>query len=169
MTVIYNPASALSSTAPVVGSTGTFTGQLIGGGTTTNNNAAAGVIGEYTSSEVLAGSAIPITHITNANITSVSLTAGDWHVWGVIWPVGAGGTTYNNIQGWISNVSATTPTAPNGGAYALLMAPPGDVGLPVGMRRFSLSGTTTIYLSIRSSFAVGTLSAYGGLYARRMR
>ena len=47
-------------------------------GTTTNDSAAAGVVGQYISSYVSATS-VPTTN-TWGDLTSVSLTAGDWDV-----------------------------------------------------------------------------------------
>ena len=54
-------------------------------GTTTNDDAAAGKIGEYQSAGIGFGSAISLTTATPANVTSISLTAGDWDVSGVIY------------------------------------------------------------------------------------
>src|SRR5690349_16625741 len=63
-------------------------------GTATNDDAAAGKIGEYIESEVLSGSAVSLTTNTAANITSISLTAGDWDVWGAaVYQLGSGTTT----------------------------------------------------------------------------
>src|SRR4029077_4886616 len=49
-------------------------------GTATNDNATAGNVGEYIESVIPAGAAIAITSATNTNLTSISLTAGDWDV-----------------------------------------------------------------------------------------
>ena len=55
-------------------------------GTTTNNNAAAGSVGEFVSSIVLGAAAVSLTTNVSANITSlVSLSAGDWDIWGSGW------------------------------------------------------------------------------------
>lgn len=135
-------------------------------GTSTNNNAPAGAIGEFTSSNIPVGSAVSLTTNTAADITSLSLTAGDWEVSGnVIFAVG-GGTTTTEVLGWTSSTSATVPTAPNEGQFAFSSSP---AGLTLGNKRYSLSGTTTVYLSVRGVFAVSTMTAYGYLRARRAR
>jgi len=59
------------------------TGGIIG--TTTNNDADAGKVGEMLSTVVLVGAPIAMTTNVAINIASVSLTAGDWDVWGTLW------------------------------------------------------------------------------------
>src|SRR5262245_50475602 len=72
-------------------------------GTTTNDNAATGKIGEYLESEILIGSHVQLTNATAANITSLSLTAGDWNVWGQVNTDPAATTTTSLVAGWISS------------------------------------------------------------------
>ena len=141
-------------------------------GTTTNDNAAAGRIGEYIESEVLAGAAVSVSTATATNVTSISLTAGDWNVWGNIGTTAAGGAILTNWGGWISATSATLPTAPNKGAEIftpLTYTVDTAAVYPVGMRRISIASTTTIYLSVYLVFAAGTATAYGYIGARRAR
>ena len=144
-------------------------------GTTTNDDAASGMIGEYISATVLAGSAVPITTNTATNVASISLTAGDWDVSGNVVIAPAGGSLVTVAAGWISTTSASAPTIPNSGAYFQLQSPGGSTltantfSFPVGNRRLSLSGTTTVYLSTLDIFTVGTLGAYGFIGARRAR
>lgn len=135
-------------------------------GTNTNDSAAAGFIGEEKQSIILEASGVSLTNNTNANITSLSLTAGDWDVWAnTNSDVSIGCTAMNS---WISSTSATQPDfayiGTLGAATATLAGGPA-----VPQQRFSLSTTTTVYLSANYSFATGTVKAYGGLYARRVR
>lgn len=141
-------------------------------GTTTNDNAAAGHVGEYISSTVLIGAAVGLTTATAANVTSISLTAGDWNVWGNVATAVAGGTTTSSVYGWISSTSATLPTDPNNGAFVQLQSavPAGlNTTVPVGMMRLSLATTTTVFLGIQVGFAVSTAGGYGFIGARRAR
>jgi hypothetical protein len=141
-------------------------------GTNTNDDAAAGYIGEYISSTVLGGSAVALSSGVDANITSISLTAGDWDVWGTCLTSPAGGTTTSVIIGWVSTTSATLPTFPNNGAvfFQATAVPAGNGGGgPTGVIRLSLSATTTVYLSMRVTFAVSTMGGYGFIGARRVR
>ncbi len=147
------PSIAFSSTSGVIG-------------TTTNDNAAAGSVGEFVSSTVSAPG-VALTSAIDTNFTSISLTAGDWDVWG--------NTFYTNTssantlqQSWISSTSATPPDA----SFITQLSNAANVtssGFSVAARRFSLSGTTTIYLSGRANYTGGGVSVSGGIYARRRR
>jgi hypothetical protein len=141
-------------------------------GTTTNDNAAAGSVGELIESEILIGSAVSLTSTVSANITSITLTAGDWDVWGLIVSNPNVATTTAYLAGWTNTTSATAPSAPNKGGYVALPYA-GTAGsailAPVGMRRYSVAGSTTVYLSVLTTFAVNVMSAYGYIGARRRR
>ena len=141
-------------------------------GVTTNSNAAAGTIGEYISATVLQGSAVSLTSSTIFNITSISLTAGDWDTWATIGFLLAGSTQATSFQGWLNTVSLTAPTAPNNGGYAgisgFTFTGSGPL-MMVGTMRLSIASTTTLYLSGISLFTVSTASAYGFIGARRVR
>lgn len=143
-------------------------------GTTTNNSAAAGSVGEFVSSVVLVGGAVSATNITEFNVTSISLTAGDWDVWGNICCTGGATTNVRLLVGWISSTSATQPSDDNSsnvnyGVAGLVPFTTGDLLFTVPGKRFSLSGTTTVYLSGVGLFSTSTLSGYGAIYARRRR
>ena len=140
------------------------TGGIVG--TTTNDNAGSGTVGEFVSSVIASTSAVSVPMSdSNINITSISLTAGDWDVWGNCnWITSVAGST---VFGWISSSSATVPDASLITTFqttAIL-----SNASPVPSLRFSLSGTTTIYLSGTIGFISGTASIAGGIYARRSR
>ena len=151
----------------------TFSGQLIGKGTATNDSASSGYIGEYVSSNVALGSAVSLTTAVVANITSISLTAGDWDVWANVCFNQAGTTVVTTEYGWTSTANATLPTAPNSGAeFVLSQSTAAGVGpgcVPAGIQRISIASTSTVYLSTDAAFSVSTLSAYGFIGARRVR
>lgn len=143
-------------------------------GTTTNDNAAPGIVGEYISASVVAGSAVALTTATGANVTSISLTAGDWDVWGNIGFVPAATTNITQLQGGCSTTSAQIPGVPNAGFLQQF----GSGGLVPGAAnlssavvpfRFSLAVTTTVFLTALANFTVSTLGAYGFIAARRRR
>jgi hypothetical protein len=141
-------------------------------GTTTNDSAAAGSVGELIESEVLIGSAVSATSGAILDVTSISLTAGDWDVFSTFATAPAAGTTTSQISAWGNTTSVTAPTAPNKGLYVTYSSAIGAgaaVRLPCGQRRLSLSGTTTVYLSGVITFAVSTMGAYGYIGARRVR
>lgn len=162
----------ITSNAPAVQAKGTDSnisldvkGKGTGGamiqGVSTNSNASAGYVGELISSVISSGSAISITTATPANITSISLTAGDWDVWGNTFAVA---TSFTGKSSWISTTSAVLPDQ----SLRNNWNDAGNGGGSVPAFRFSLSATTTIYLSIQCSFT-GTGTAMGGIYARRRR
>ena len=66
-------------------------------GTGTNDSAAAGYVGEVIESNVPIGSAISISAGVAANITSITLTAGDWDIWGGVTLLPAGSTVSRAI------------------------------------------------------------------------
>lgn len=146
----------------------TFAGGAAIKGTTTNDNAAAGYVGEYISAEVLVGSAVSLTSGANANLTSISLTAGDWDVSataGYVFTIAA-----TIVRGGISIVSATFPTS-GPGYMAEGIASGSGLGqqsFAITTTRMSLAATTTVYLVVNSSFT-GTATGYGFIGARRMR
>lgn len=140
-------------------------------GTATNDNAAAGKVGEIIESTVLAGSAVSLTTNVQTTVTSISLTAGDWDVWGNI-IYSAGGSTVTTLAiGAISTVAATLPTAPAGGGYGLWIGSVTGIapGVIAGKRRISIASTTTVYLIAYTNFTTSTLAAYGYIGARRAR
>src|SRR5574337_1898836 len=75
-------------------------------GTTTNDDAAAGYIGEVISSNIAVGSAVSLSSGTIANITSISLTAGDWDVYGWASSNVAGTTTITQFAAGGSTTTA---------------------------------------------------------------
>jgi hypothetical protein len=149
--------------------TGLTPGQLPG--TDTNDDASAGNVGEIIESEILAGSAVALTTNTPVDVTSISLTAGDWDVWGNV-TTANNGTTITALVAAINTVSATQPTAPGKGARTSVsgISTSGNCAFPAGKMRLSLASTTTVYLIGQSTFTGGTSnSAYGYIGARRVR
>lgn len=142
-------------------------------GTTTNDNASAGNVGEFVSSSVVKGSAVAMTTTVSVNVTSISLTAGDWDVSAMCLFTGGATTTVNRADVSLSTTTGTLNTTPGqlgtivpGGIAAIGFD---DLFVNVGATRFSLSATTTVFLVVQAAFGTSTMSAYGILRARRMR
>lgn len=141
-------------------------------GTNTNNNAAAGDVGEYIESTIAVGSAVSLTTGVVANITSISLTAGDWDVSGVIIMDSGATTNVTRVSAGTSSTSATADTTKGYYSHIHSGYVPGSGqfrAMPLNTSRFSLSGTTTIYLVALANFTVSTCTAYGTISARRVR
>ena len=154
--IVFDGSITLSQTAGVIG-------------TTTNNDADALSVGEYVESVIAAGSSVTLTTGEVANITSISLTAGDWDVFGSWVTAPASGTTSSNRQGAINTTSATLPAGQYVSKSIATLAGTENDGFAVPMQRLSLSGTTTVYLVGFSTFAVSTMAMYGFIGARRVR
>jgi hypothetical protein len=181
----FVPIAGGAMTGPLTGTTATFSGAVnsAGGvltgaltpaqvagivGTTTNNNAAAGAIGEVVTAKLTTN--FNLTTAVNHDLVSISLTAGDWDVWGQV--------AYNNsvsmsvYQCWINTASATPPvdqTSPAlaslGFSTSIIISPV----VPLSPLRLSLAATTTVYLGAVAYFASGTTGVTGSIWARRRR
>lgn len=141
-------------------------------GSATNDAASAGQIGEYISSTIATGSSVTLSTGVAANVTSISLTAGDWDVTGVVDFTFGATTSYTNIIGSISQTSATLGGQDQGFDYetsAIVPTAGADISWVMPTVRISLSGTVTIFLVAQGTFTVSTLKVYGTLRARRMR
>ena len=141
-------------------------------GRTNGNTPTSGYIGEFISSNIPIGSAVPLVSGTSKTITSVSLTAGYWSCTGSVWTAPGGTTTTSQLIGGISGATNTLPTAPNNnGMFSNQGAvPAGQVeGQSFGPELLNVSTTTVEYLVANSAFGVSTMSAYGFLGCIRMQ
>lgn len=152
---------------------GAGTGGVIIEGTGTNDSAAAGYVGEFITSNIASGSAGSCTTATARNVTSISLTAGDWDVWGNVTWIPAATTSVSWLRCWISTTSATMPNPDlfSGWANVAAGVVPNVTGLgqTAPIVRISVSSTTTVYLSCNQTFGVSTCTSCGTISARRVR
>jgi hypothetical protein len=146
-------------------------------GTTTNNNAAAGQIGEVMSSVIPVVSAVSLTSAAAASITTLTLTAGDWDLSGII-VYHPGATTSVTISAAaISQTDNAVPAIigqPTAGEVLIqnssaAQIPVNDFTVSIPRCRVSLAASTPVYIVAKATFSVSTLSAYGSIYARRAR
>ena len=136
-------------------------------GTVAADNAQAGSVGEFiTSSATLA----PTTTNTAYNVTSISLTAGDWEVTGAISEINSGTTGGTLLGASISATSATQAAAP----YEVFIATEvpsvyqnGGGTLTTG--RVNISSTTTYYCVATVTYGSAAPSVTCALNARRVR
>lgn len=129
--------------------------------------------GQFIESNVAVGSAVSLTTGTTANVTTITLSPGDWDVEGVVAFTANAATTGSYFVGSISQTSATNPTVPGGGAFHQLAIAVGAGSampvLPTGRVRMSVTTNTTVYLVATAVFAVNTMGAYGYISARRWK
>ncbi len=136
-------------------------------GTTAGGNAAAGYVGEVISSSIAFASATALTSTTPKDLTSISLTAGDWDIYGNI-AFQASAANFLTNYAWVSTTSATVPDI---SLYANVNDNGGFnfSGLNTPYVRASISATTTYYISGRAVFGGGTANMCGNIFARRVR
>jgi hypothetical protein len=142
-------------------------------GTTTNNNATAGNIGEEISSTVSTYTNYTTT-ATYQNITSITLTPGDWDI---SIPVFTCSTNSATITGDAIFVVSTTTASASGAvegvnisyiSQSTLLGSSKQSGI-IAPFRVSLASTTTYYLNTQASFSAGNPQFVGTIRARRMR
>lgn len=143
-------------------------------GESTNGSATAGNIGEYIESVVPIGSAIAAgaTGVPK-NVTSISLTAGDWDVSGVIGIVPAAATSFTQ---WLASLSTTTGALDttntrwaSWAGSATIPTAATSIAIPAGPARFSVSSTTTVFLVSLFAYTSTAPTMYGTIRARRVR
>lgn len=139
-------------------------------GTTTNDNAATGYVGEYVSSTVEIGSAVSLTSGAPSTVTTISLTAGDWDVEGVIYFIHGGSTVGQYYAGGINSATGfPANVGTNSALYGNLNNAFINPNVNIMSNRVSVSGTSTYYLIAQAGFTTSTLTAYGMIRARRVR
>lgn len=140
-------------------------------GTQTNDSASAGDIGEYVES-VVAFTNFPATG-TYGDLTSISLTAGDWDVsLGVQARLNGATMTSGSVDCFIGTTSGNSSSGRVEGSNQVEIGPPTSAYQNTGFvssYRMSLSGTTTVYFKYRAFYSSGTPQATGRISARRRR
>jgi hypothetical protein len=159
--------SANAGTFTTLATTGLYSPSSTVGikGTATNDSAQAGSIGEVITAT---GTSVALTNATATNITSISLTAGDWDVFGSVGFVATSVTGITLVATSISTTTATQQAIPNlsvlnytsSGGNQCLVAP---------TQRMSLAATTTVFLVATINFTGGTEAGTGTIIARRRR
>lgn len=158
-------AAVTGSGSPVLATSPTITTPAISG-ITSATNGAAGILGQCLSSSIPIGSAVSLTSGFAANVTSLSLTAGDWLVFGNI-DFTTNSTTVVGII--LGSISTTTATLASGNEFVLPGPATGNTisGAAVGMLRENVSATTLVFLVAQSNFTTNTQAAYGQITACR--
>ena len=149
-----------------------FASLFLGGNA--GGNAPAGSVGEYVSSTIAQGSAVSLTSPSASNVTSISLTAGDWDVSAVVIFNPAASTSLTVKTAGVSTNSGafdalTTGAGDTVQASTAASVPVGNTSVEIPPTRISISSTTTVYLVAASTFTVSTNAAYGTIRARRVR
>lgn len=142
-----------------------------GTGTTTNDNAPVGGIGETQSSAITSTTNFP-TSGQYGDLTSISLTAGDWLI-SVLLCATANGATVTQIDFGIGTSSGNSSTGlvegDNESFFAGFPTALTDVGSSIPSWRASIASTTIYYLKYKASYSVAVPKAIGRITAVRIR
>lgn len=145
----------------------TYLGELLG--VTNASGATTGYYGEVLSGKIASGSAQALQTTVATNVTSLSLSAGDWDVSGNINFTGTA-STITATSGGITTTSVTVPTDGTevfSGVVTTLITETDSITIP--RKQINVSSTTTVYLVGKCTFSAGSVSAFGSITARRMR
>ena len=132
------------------------------------SNAAAGQVGEFVTAQQL--TAQGLTTATAINLSSISLTAGDWDVDGDVF-YAASGVNVSNFVCSVGLTSATIAAVGTPGRAQMIGAASAfaQSSFSTGRLRVNVSATTTVYLVASATFTTGTCTVQGTIQARRMR
>jgi hypothetical protein len=137
-------------------------------GITNASNAAAGQVGEFLQASVASSPGVAIVNTTAMNITSISLTAGDWDIDGVCVYATAGGGSLTFATGCVNIQSATLAGETNRQQLAFSGTVTfGTIAAPTV--RTNVTSTTIAYLIGFIGLSGGTCVAGGTIRARRVR
>jgi len=135
-------------------------------GVTNGVGAATGIVGEVITSGNV--SSVSMTNATAKNITSVTLSAGDWNCFGNYVATPAATTTQSLILSSISLTTGAVDFASFANIYESV-AVNIITGISPPEKVINISTPTTVYLVATSSFATSTLTGGGILSCRRLR
>lgn len=142
-------------------------------GSATNDAASAGNVGEFATANLSAAGALVISNNSATGVVGVSLTAGDWDVWGTaIYKTGTL-TVVTVADAAISTSAGALPGLVSGAqtqlGFGAGLTGISDTGVSVGPSRISLSATATAFVNGQLTFGTSTASVYGVIQARRRR
>lgn len=135
-------------------------------GSTAGSTAVAGNVGEVIKSIIASGSAVNFANTIPTDLTSISLTAGNWLVFGNITVTFTG-----NSGAWVGWTSTSSVSVPDGSLFTAITSTESascTQGIAVPTLVYSFSSTTTVYISAEAQFTSGAASGYGGIYAVRL-
>lgn len=140
-------------------------------GTRTNDTPTPGIIGEFATSSIAAGSPISLSNNSPANVTSIVIQPGDYDAQGNV-NFSAASATVTGASAGLSTSSATIPTDGTecySGVVGAIITEINTVTVP--RKRFTVAAgsTSTVYLTAKSSFSAGSVGVFGTLTINRRR
>lgn len=136
-------------------------------------DAATGNIGQYISSSVSTPTNVPGATTAWGDMTSISLTAGDWDVTGIADYTANGSTMSAGLYTGISTTSGNSATGLNIGDNEVCI-PVASAAAPnrtatIAAVRMRITSTTTVYLKENATYVTATPQYTCRLSARRVR
>ena len=140
-------------------------------GTTAADNASTGIVGQVLSTNIPYASAFSLTSGgTSGTSIILNVTAGDWDVSGNVYVYSSANALSQVLAGFaFSNGTLPSDNSYIGCPFSPVTDTAGIVAFNVPMIRVNSSSTTTVYLTALATFALGTATLCGNIYARRMR
>lgn len=147
-------------------------------GVTDASNAGTGVYGQVETAQVIRSAANSLVTNVAENITSITLTDGDWDIRAILCFTLVGATS----SAMSSSLSLTSATVASLDDTAVGVVPirmeenrttttlTGDTCVVTPPTRYNYTGASdTVYLVARSTFTAGTVAGFGSITARRVR
>jgi hypothetical protein len=133
-------------------------------GVTDGSSAPAGQIGEFISNNA---ANVSLPSGTAATLVGLTLSAGDWEVWGSS-QIASTTVSLSQFIACLNTVTNTlaSPFAGLGVSSAILAA---NSGVEAVRQRFNVTVSTNVYLVVQVGFASGSCTVNGWIYARRAR
>lgn len=138
-------------------------------GTATNDSASAGNVGETVTSILNTGSSTSMTTATDTDITSITLTAGDWDVYGQVNLKYASATQSADAQACFNSAVSMTTNGSEGYDNTRLTTTSCIATITPARIRWSSASGFTMHLVAKATFSAGTCSGFGFIQARRVR
>ena len=163
--VIANNAQGAAGPPGPAGAAGPNTMPM---GVTDGSVAAPGRVGEVMSSIVNSG--VALSNSVQTQIASITLTPGDWDVFGEVWVSGtAAGINIGAYISIVGNGSAGSAALNTSNTVLILPIGTGFNIVPVCPCNANVTVATPYYLITKAGFTSGTFAASGKIWARRAR
>jgi hypothetical protein len=139
-------------------------------GTVAADDALAGNIGEVVISTVAITTGPSLTSTTAANVTSISLTAGDWDVTGqVIFEFTSATQSGDSVAAISGSTGALNSDMTDAYSVLRLTTTTCKQTITLAPQRANINGTLSRFLVAQATFSAGSCKASGFIRARRIR
>lgn len=158
-----NPAFVTISGAGTLSSAGVLTINKVTG-ITDGSDAAAGIVGEIITSRVTLASPVALTNLAAKTLTSITLTAGRWLLFGMV-----GASVSVSCLQLIGDINTITNALSADESHQFVEYP--SNAQPQGtipLQYVSINGSTTYYLVARVLLSGGTCNGFGRISAVRI-